>query len=179
MGSAHPSGAPYQAFQGSDGEWFVLSANAQRLWERFCRLIGRPELTADPRFVANADRVSHREALVAELTPILRKRPAAHWLGALESEGIPAAPVNRLDQAFAEPQARAREMVVELDHPVAGRHRVLGVPVKLSATPGAVRAAAPTYGQHTEEVLRTLGYGAEEIRALQGSGEAVPQEVRR
>jgi formyl-CoA transferase/CoA:oxalate CoA-transferase len=179
MGSAHPSGAPYQAFQGSDGGWFVLSANAQRLWERFCRLIGRPELTADPRFATNADRVSHREALAAELAPILRTKPATHWLGALESEGIPAAPVNRLDQAFADPQARAREMVVELDHPVAGRHRVLGVPVKLSATPGAVRAAAPAYGQHTEEVLGTLGYGAEEIRALQAPGKAVPQEVRR
>jgi crotonobetainyl-CoA:carnitine CoA-transferase CaiB-like acyl-CoA transferase len=178
MGSAHPSGAPYQAFQGADGEWFVLSANAERLWERFCRLIDRPALAADPRFATNADRVRHREALVAEIAPVLRSRPAAAWLAALEAAGIPAGPVNRLDQALADPQTRAREMVVELDHPVAGRHRVLGVPVKLSATPGAVRGPAPAYGQHTDAVLRALGFTAEDIHALQGSGSPAPQEVR-
>ncbi|MBI2466687.1 MAG: CoA transferase, partial [Candidatus Rokubacteria bacterium] len=104
LGSAHPSSAPYQAFQGADGQWFVLAANTQRHWEALCRLLGRADLVADPRFATNADRVAHREALAAELQPAFRRRPAAPWLAALEAEGIAAGPVNRLDQVFADPQ---------------------------------------------------------------------------
>lgn len=176
LGSAHPSGAPYQAFQGRDGAWFVLAANPQHLWERLCRLIGREDLLADPRFATNADRVDHREALEAELTPVFRRRAAADWLRALEAAGIPAGPVNRLDQVFGDPQVHARQMVLELDHPTVGRHRILGIPVKLSDTPGVVRGPAPLYGQHTEEVLREIGYAAPEARALASA--AHPQPTR-
>jgi crotonobetainyl-CoA:carnitine CoA-transferase CaiB-like acyl-CoA transferase len=179
LGSAHPSGAPYQAFQGADGQWFVFSAVPQHLWARVCTLIDRPDLAGDPRFRTNADRVAHRKPLEAELTVALRRRPAAAWLAEFDRAGIPAGPVNTLDQVFADPQAAARQMVLELEHPTVGRHRVLGIPVKLSGTPGAVRAPAPTLGQHTEEVLRELGYPADEARTLRHSGGETPEEVRR
>jgi crotonobetainyl-CoA:carnitine CoA-transferase CaiB-like acyl-CoA transferase len=179
LGSAHPSGAPYQAFRGADGQWFVFSAVPQHLWARLCTLIDRPDLAGDPRFQANADRVAHRKLLEAELTVAFRRRPAAAWLAEFDRAGIPAGPVNTLDQVFADPQVAARQMVLELEHPTVGRHRVLGIPVKLSGTPGAVRAPAPTLGQHTEEVLRELGYPADEARALQHSGGDAPEEVRR
>jgi formyl-CoA transferase/CoA:oxalate CoA-transferase len=177
LGSAHPSSAPYQAFQGSDGAWFVLAGGVQHLWERLCKIVDRPDLVADPRFATNADRVRHAAAIEAELVPIFQGRPAAEWIAACEAEGIPAGPVNRLDAAYADPQARAREMVVELDHPTAGLHRVLGIPVKLSATPGAIRGPAPVLGQHTEAVLRELGFDAEEARALHAAGRTRPREV--
>jgi len=177
LGSAHPSAAPYQAFQGADGRWFVLSAGAQHLWERLCKLVDRPDLIADPRFATNASRVEHAKVIEAELEGAFRRRPAAEWVSACEAEGIPAGPVNSLAQAFADPQARAREMLVELEHPTAGRHRVLGIPVKLSATPGAIRGPAPRLGQHTEEVLRELGYPAEEARALADAERPRPREA--
>ncbi len=179
LGSAHPSSAPYQAFQGADGQWFVLSAAPQHLWDRLCELIERPDLAADPRFGSNADRVTHREAIAAELEPVFRRRAAADWLAVLETAGIPAGPVNRLDQLFADPHLRSREMVVELAHPTVGRHRVLGIPVKLSATPGAIRGPAPRLGEHTEEVLRGLGYSADDARALHEAGRTAPQEIPR
>jgi crotonobetainyl-CoA:carnitine CoA-transferase CaiB-like acyl-CoA transferase len=179
LGSAHPSGAPYEAFQAGDGEWFVFSAVPQHLWERLCALLGRADLAADPRFRTNADRVKHRAPLAVELGTAFGRRPRADWLAAFDGAGIPAGPVNSLDQVFADPHVAARQMVLELDHPTVGRHRVLGIPVKLSATPGAVRGAAPTLGQHTEEVLRELGYPAEEARALRQSGGTTPQEVTR
>jgi crotonobetainyl-CoA:carnitine CoA-transferase CaiB-like acyl-CoA transferase len=177
LGSAHPSSAPYQAFPGADGKWFVLSAGVQHLWERLCKIVDRSDLAADPRLQTNAGRVQHATVIEAELAAVFRQRPAADWVRACEAEGIPAGPVNRLDEAYADPQARARQMVVELDHPTVGRHRVLGIPVKLSATPGAIRGPAPRLGQHTEAVLRELGYSAAEARALADAGLARPGEV--
>ncbi len=173
LGSAHPSAAPYQAFRAGDGRWFVLSAAPQHLWERLCKLIDRPDLLADPALATNADRVAHAGRLAAELTAAFRRRPAADWLARLEAEGIPAGAVNTLDGVFADPQVAAREMVLELDHPTAGRHRVLGIPVKLSGTPGRVRTPAPRLGEHTEEVLRELGYSPEEIRGAVAGREPV------
>jgi crotonobetainyl-CoA:carnitine CoA-transferase CaiB-like acyl-CoA transferase len=166
LGSAHPSSAPYQAFQGSDGRWFVIAAGVQHLWERLCKLVDRPDLVADPRFQTNADRVEHARTIESELAIAFRRRPAADWIGACEAEGIPAGPVNSIAEAYADPQAQAREMTVSLEHPTVGRHTVLGIPVKLSATPGAIRGAAPRLGEHTEEVLRTLGYPPEAARTL-------------
>jgi crotonobetainyl-CoA:carnitine CoA-transferase CaiB-like acyl-CoA transferase len=121
--------------------------------------------------------LEYAKAIEAELSPVFRRRPAAAWLQTCDAEGIPAGPVNSLAEAFADPQARARQMVVALDHPTAGRHRVLGIPVKLSATPGVIRGPAPRLGQHTEEVLRELGYPAEEARALHEAGRPRPREA--
>ncbi len=175
LGSAHPGSAPYQAFQGQDGAWLVIGAGPQHLWERLCRLLGVERLLADPRFATNADRVEHRAELEEELAKAFTARPAAAWLEALEAEGIPAGPINPIDRVFADPQVLHREMVLEQEHPVVGRHRLLGIPVKLSLTPGQVRAPAPTLGQHTEEILPALGYSAEELTAFRQEGVTHPK----
>ena len=115
-------------------------------------MIGKPELADDPRFKANADRVRNNDRIVALLQAEIVKRSTGDWMAALEAEGIPAGPVLHHDEVFADPQILARGMVAEVDHATAGRQKTLGVPLKLSATPGGIRRAAPTLGQHDAEV---------------------------
>lgn len=110
-------------------------------------------MIANPRFVSNPDRVKNNDALVALLAEKFRTQPSSHWLAALEKLGIPAGPVLHYDEVYTDPQILARDMVVETNHPVTGPFRTMGVPVKLSATPGSVRRAAPRLGEHTNEVL--------------------------
>ncbi len=165
MGSAHPLNAPYQAFRTADG-WINIGAANQPNWERLCRLIGAETLPADPRFATNAARMRHRGELEAELTAILCERTTAEWLDLLGEGGFPAGPVLSVSEMHADPQTRAREMVVAVDHPTAGRVETIGLPVKFSATPGGVRAPAPLLGADTAEVLRGLGFAAEEVDAM-------------
>jgi crotonobetainyl-CoA:carnitine CoA-transferase CaiB-like acyl-CoA transferase len=164
-GSAHVLAAPYQAFPTADG-WVNIGGANQANWERIARLVGAPELIADARFVDNSARMAHRDELASLLSDRLRARSTAAWLVELDAAGIPAGPIQSIAEMASDPQTLAREMVVELDHPVAGRTRALGVPVKLGTTPGGVRRPAPTFGQHTREVLRELGFGDAEIDAL-------------
>jgi crotonobetainyl-CoA:carnitine CoA-transferase CaiB-like acyl-CoA transferase len=153
IGQAHRGSSPYQCFQTADG-YITVGASQQKFFVQFCELIGTPELVADPRFATNAVRVTNNAALVELLAAKLRTKPSAHWLSALETLGIPAGPVLHYDEVFADPQILTRDMVVETDHPVTGRFRTMGVPVKLSDTPGSVRRAAPRLGEHTNEILR-------------------------
>ncbi len=155
MGSAHPLNAPYQAFRTADG-WICVGAANQRNWERLLGLIDAPELGADPRFATNHDRMVHREALEAALNDIFVHRTTADWLAVMEAGGLPAGPVLDVRQMHEDPQTRAREMVVEVDHPVAGRVQSLGAPVKFSRTPGGATRPAPRLGEHTDEVLSDL-----------------------
>jgi crotonobetainyl-CoA:carnitine CoA-transferase CaiB-like acyl-CoA transferase len=155
IGQAHRGSSPYQVFKTADG-WMTIGASQQNFWTRFCAILGVPELVQDPRFATNAERVKHNDALVALLQARLETQPTAHWLSQLQEAGIPAAPVLTHDQVFTHPQTIARDMVVEVEHAKAGRSRTLGVAVKLSDTPGAVRCAAPALGQHTDEVLAEL-----------------------
>ncbi len=164
-GSAHVLAAPYQAFATADG-WINIGGANQANWERIARLVGAPELIGDARFVDNSARMAHRGELASLLGARLRGRTTAAWLAELDASGIPAGPIQSIAEMASDPQTLAREMVVELDHPVAGRTRALGVPVKLGTTPGGVRRPAPTFGQHTREVLRELGFGDSEIDAL-------------
>ncbi|WP_298828604.1 CoA transferase [uncultured Piscinibacter sp.] len=168
-GSAHVLAAPYQAFPTLDG-WINIGGANQSNWERIARLVGAPELIDDPRFKDNSARMAHREALAALLGAHLRERRTEDWLRELDAAGIPAGPIRSIGEMASDPQTLAREMVVELEHPVAGRTRALGVPVKFSATPGSVRRPAPTFGQHTREVLREHGFEAGEIDALLAEG---------
>ena len=155
LGQAHRGGAPYQVFRTADG-WVTIGPNTQPLWRKFCAAIGRPALAQDARFKDNPSRVANRPALAALLQEVLARQGTAHWVDLLNAAGIPVGPVQTYDEVFADPQVTAREMVAEIEHPLAGRMRTLGIPVKLSATPGALRRPAPLLGEHTREVLEEL-----------------------
>jgi crotonobetainyl-CoA:carnitine CoA-transferase CaiB-like acyl-CoA transferase len=166
MGSAHPLNAPYQAFEAADG-WIVVGGANQKNWLLMLEALGADELAQDPRFVSGADRMAHLKELEAELSRRFRKRPAKHWLDALEGKGVPCGPVQDMLQALQDPQTLAREMVVEVGHATLGSVKTVGLPVKFSATPGKVRAGAPLYGEHTREVLRECGFDDGEIDAFE------------
>jgi len=165
LGSAHPLSAPYQAFPTADG-WINIGAANQANWLRLTEVIGAPELASDPRFADNAARLKNLPALVEILTPRFRARPTAEWLTRLEAAGVPAGPVLSIGEMLNDPQVRAREMVVELNHSRVGPVRALGAPVKFSATPARVARAAPVLGEHTREILREYGYTDAEIDRL-------------
>ncbi len=169
LGAGHRTSAPYQAFRTKDG-WITVGGAAQHLWLRLCNVLGVEHLSADPRFATNAERVKQRNALAALLQERLERETSAHWLERLEAEGIPAGPVSTYDQVFADPHVLHRKMVVEMQHPAAGRTRGLGIPIKLSATPGAIRRPAPLLGQHTAEILGELGYIPADRERLKAKG---------
>ena len=168
-GSAHQLNAPYQAFRTADGHINIGAAN-QATWERLCAAIGRDELLTDARFAEPRLRMDNLDALVTTLQDTFAQRTSDEWLIALDAAGVPAGPIYDIEAVYADPQVQAREMRVETDHPIAGRVSGIGIPVKLSDTPGTVRRPAPTLGQHTNEALHELGYTTAEIAALRDDG---------
>ena len=169
MGSAHPLNAPYEAFETGDG-WITIGAANQTNWLRLLAVLGAEALADDPRFAHNRDRMANRAALVAALAPSFRTAGSEAWLARLEAGGVPAGPVLDVLAMQRDPQALAREMVVEVDHPRAGRMRTLGLPVKFSATPGRVHGPAPLLGEHSRAILREAGYDDEAIEGLIARG---------
>jgi crotonobetainyl-CoA:carnitine CoA-transferase CaiB-like acyl-CoA transferase len=169
MGTAHPLNAPYQAFPASDG-WITVGAANQENWLRLLEALGAPELRDDPRFVNNAGRMRNLSALTEALTPLFQRRTVAEWLRRLEESGVPAGPVLDIAQMHADPQALAREMIVETTHPTAGKLKAIGLPIKFSDTPGGVRKAAPLFGEHTREVLCEHGFSNAEIDQMAEQG---------
>jgi crotonobetainyl-CoA:carnitine CoA-transferase CaiB-like acyl-CoA transferase len=165
LGSAHPLSAPYQAFETSDG-WITLGTSNQKTWRQFLTVLDAPAVADDARFADNAGRMGHLADLIAALAPHFRRRTTAEWLALLERAGVPAGPVLSVKEMHAHPQTIARDMVTAVEHAEAGRVETLGLPIKFSATPGAVAAAAPTYGQHTREILGQAGYAPAEIDEL-------------
>ncbi len=168
-GSAHILAAPYQAFPTQDG-WINVGGANPANWLRLTRLVGMPELAEDPRFKTNAARMKNFDALTAILSACLKKRSTREWLADLDAAGIPAGPINKVGDMLADPQVIARDMVVELEHPRAGRTKAIGLPVKFSATPGGIRRPAPLFGEHTREILLELGYADADIEALVKDG---------
>jgi crotonobetainyl-CoA:carnitine CoA-transferase CaiB-like acyl-CoA transferase len=169
LGTAHRLSAPYQVFATADG-WIAIGAANQRNWERLAQAIERPDLLSDARFASNSERMAHLPELVETLTQTLRTRDTGAWLRALEAADVPSGPVLELDQVYQHPQVRARQMDIEIEHPIAGRVHAIGFPVKYSATPGQVYRPAPLLGQHTFAVLRKLGLGEEQCRQLEEDG---------
>jgi crotonobetainyl-CoA:carnitine CoA-transferase CaiB-like acyl-CoA transferase len=171
MGSRHPLNGPYQAFETSDG-YINVGASNQKLYPMLCELLGCPELGKDPRFLTGRDRMAHLDELIDLLNARFREQSTAYWLERLEAAGIPAGPVLSIGEMLVHPQTRARDMVLAVDHPVAGKVETIGMPAKFSATPTEIVTPAPLYGEHTREVLSEAGLSKSEIDALIAEGAA-------
>ena len=169
LGSAHRMSAPYQAVRCSDG-YITLGAANDRIFRRLARLLGHPEWVDDPAFASDGSRVRHRQRLAAAIEAVTATRSRAHWLAELGAHDVPCGPIQNYREVMEDPQVRAREMVVETEHPTLGTISTLGTPIKLSSTPLTPGRPAPLLGQHTDEVLRDAGYGAGEIAALRADG---------
>lgn len=174
LGSGHVLAAPYQAFQARDG-WLNIGGANQANWERICEVLGHPEWRTDARFHDNTARMANLPALVDAINGVMVTRDRADWMAAFEAAGVPAGPVHSIGEALSHPQALARDMVVELDHPVAGKTRAIGAPIKFSDTPCSVTRHAPSLGEHTREVLAEHGYTEAQIDALIAGGAALQE----
>ena len=169
LGSAHPLNAPYQAFPTADG-WINVGAANQTNWLRLVAALDAPQLGSDPRFADNVSRMANLEALERLLADLFRRHTTADWLARLETASVPAGPVLSVAEMHEHPQSRARDMVVEVFHNVAGPVETLGLPVKFGRTPGGVRSAAPTLGEHTRAVLTEAGFDDAAIDRLATEG---------
>jgi crotonobetainyl-CoA:carnitine CoA-transferase CaiB-like acyl-CoA transferase len=155
LGQGHRGSAPYQIFPTKDG-WLALGASQQKFWEQTCEIIGADNLISDPRFLEKKDRVARQQELAAILAPYFQKENTKHWFKKLDALGIPCGPVMDHLETLSDPHIIAREMIAKVHHPKAGSGRTLGTPIKLSKTPGGVRRAAPTLGEHNDEVRDQL-----------------------
>lgn len=169
LGTTNRTAAPNQAFKAQDGYLNICAAN-QRLWERLCGVLGRDDLAEDEHFRTNMDRMQNQKQLAEELEMTLAGGRAEEWVDRLLEAGVPCGPILDYQQVFDDPHTHARQMVVEMEHPVEGTIRGLGIPIKLSATPGSVRTAAPALGADTDDVLAALGYSSTEREELRERG---------
>jgi CoA:oxalate CoA-transferase len=171
LGGAHPSIAPFQGFQGKDGQWVIAAIGNDKLWTEYCKVLGREDLIEHPKFKTNPLRCDHRKEMVAILEKEMAKKTAAEWCEIFEQRRIPYSPINNLKQICEDAHIRHRKMLVEIDQPVVGKMHVSASPFKLSETPGEVYAPAPMLGQHSDEVLqRLLGYSPEQVAQLKAAG---------
>ena len=169
-GNAHQSIVPYQVFACADGH-LILAVGNDGQFARFCDAAGKPEWRADPRFATNAGRVQRRDILVPMIAELMLERTQRDWLSALEVVGVPCGPINRLDQVFADPQAKARGMRIDLPHPLSGTVPQVANPLNFSATPLTYTQAPPLLGEHTEAVLAgRLGLSKQSLADLVARG---------
>lgn len=169
-GNAHPTIVPYDIFKARDTH-FMVAVGSEKLWRQFCEILGLADsVMNDPRFAINADRLAHRDEIVALLSDIFVQRDAVEWIEMLEGAGIPCGPINAIDETIADPQVIARGVIVELEHPAIGIVRSIANPVRSSASQVAYRRYPPRLGEHTEEILLNLGKTGEEIIALREAG---------
>lgn len=170
MGTAYKALLPYQTFQTRTRD-LALAVGSEKLWKIFCPLIGHPELLTDPRFTRNADRTRHRGELIQILQQALLARSYEDWEAVFLPAGIPMGAINRIDTVVDHPQVRAREAMVKVDHPRAGPVEMVGMPVRLSETPGSIRRASPSLGEHSGEILKeVLGLSEARVADLLARG---------
>jgi crotonobetainyl-CoA:carnitine CoA-transferase CaiB-like acyl-CoA transferase len=169
MGTAYKALLPYQTFRTKTRD-IAIAVGSDKLWRVFCPLLGVPEMTDDPRYATNQARNRNRPSLIGRLQEVFLTKAYEEWEAILLPAGIPMGAINTLDKVVEHPQVKARGMLVETEHPTAGKVRMVGIPVKMSATPGAVRRPAPLLGEHTDEVLRDkLGLDAAELARLRAA----------
>ena len=170
MGNRHPTIVPYETFEAADGE-FVLAVGNDEQFKRFCAVVGLPAIPTDERFATNSGRVRNYAALRTQLAAALRLKRRSEWIDELTTAGVPCGSVRDVSEVLTDPHLAARRMVEAVEHASAGTLKVLGVPIKLSETPGRVRTAPPTLGQHTVDVLRRdLGVPEAQIEELRETG---------
>lgn len=164
IGNRHPSITPFASFTAQDGH-IIVGAGNDRLWKNLCKVLQREDLLTNPLFDTNSNRTANFAQLHQILNEIMVHKTIAQWLELLEKEGIPCAPINTVDKIINDPQIKAREMIVEVEHPIAGNLKMPGVPVKMSGSSGYTFTHAPLLGQHTEELLKEMfGWDEETIR---------------
>lgn len=168
LGNRHPSITPFSSFTAKDG-YIIVGAGNNRLWERLCNLIKKPEMVADPRFDTNGNRNTNIKALTDILNDVFKNKTIDEWLALLEEAGIPCAPINTIDRTLNDPQIKSRNMIVEVEHPIAGKLKVPGIPVKMSETPGEIHSPSPLLGQHGHEIMKEiLGWDEDKCKAFFG-----------
>jgi crotonobetainyl-CoA:carnitine CoA-transferase CaiB-like acyl-CoA transferase len=168
-GTRHPSIVPYESFQAKDG--FVnIAVTNQKQWENFCQVLGFAEIAKDPRFEAMKARLANYGELRPMIERVIARMTRAEVITAMSEVGIPAGPINTVGEILEDPHIHAREMVVQLTDPENGPLKLLGIPIKLSSTPGVVENAPPRFGQHNTQVLRSLDYDEKEIERLEVTG---------
>lgn len=169
-GNRHPQVVPYEAVQGSDGDWFILGVGSDNVWQAFCQSVGRDDLANDDRFTHNRQRIEQYETLLPIVREIIRQKPTDAWLAQLREVGVPCGRINTVAQALNDPHFIERGMIIELDHPAVGIVKSIATPIHLSETPLVYRRHPPTLGEHTDEVVADLGYSPDAICELRADG---------
>lgn len=169
VGNHHPLTAPMGVYYAGDGA-INIAVGTEEMWAKFCKATGLETMRDDPRFARRSQRVKNRKALDELVNKRLAEKGRMEWVEILNGVGVPCGPIYNLHEAFNDPNTLELDLVAEIDHPTVGKHRILGLPAKLRRTPGGVHSPAPLAGQHTEEVLKSLGYSTEEIGELRGEG---------
>jgi formyl-CoA transferase len=168
-GNGHPNIVPYRTYPAADGD-LALAVGNDRQFAVLATEVGHPEWVEDHRFATNPERVRHRELVDSMVGDVIATRTRQEWVEVFDRAGIPSGPINRVSEALSSPQTRARGMVVETEHSVAGQLRMLGLPIELSDTPASIRHEPPALGADTETVLGELGYSPDEIAAFRDAG---------